>query len=117
MPYALIGLITLVLWIYCLVDVVTCPEDAVRNLPKVLWLLVVLLLPTIGSILWLVIGRPLGEPIIRGIQRGREFTEYERPARQAPLNPDDDADFLRKIRERAEEQRREAQRQREANED
>ena len=35
-----------------------------------------------------------------------EFPEYDRPGRAAAANPEDDEEFLRKVRERAEEQRR-----------
>ena len=35
-----------------------------------------------------------------------EFPEYDRPGRAAAVNPEDDEDFLRKVRERAEDQRR-----------
>ncbi|MFH5231207.1 hypothetical protein [Antrihabitans spumae] len=38
MPYVALGLIAFVLWLYCLVDVITCPEHSVRNLPKLAWL-------------------------------------------------------------------------------
>lgn len=56
MPY--LGLIVMILWIVCLVDVIVADEYAVRNIPKVGWVIVVLLLPLIGSVLWLVAGRP-----------------------------------------------------------
>lgn len=56
---AVVGIGLLVLWIYCLYDVITTDAAIVRNLPKVVWLVVVLLLADIGSILWLALGRPL----------------------------------------------------------
>ncbi|MBJ8345875.1 PLD nuclease N-terminal domain-containing protein [Antrihabitans sp. YC2-6] len=109
MPYVLVGLITLALWVYCVVDVITCPEHATRNLPKIAWLIVVLIIPTIGSILWLVAGRPVGGQRMSNTR----FGEYDRPGRQVAQNPEDDEAFLRRLRERAESQRREAQRQEE----
>jgi hypothetical protein len=54
----LIGVGFMVLWIYCLYDVVTTDESDVRNLPKLVWLLIVFLLFDIGSLLWLAFGRP-----------------------------------------------------------
>jgi hypothetical protein len=36
------------------------------------------------------------------------FPEYDRPGRAAGLTPESDEDFLRRVRERAEEQRRRA---------
>lgn len=53
-----LALALLGLWIYCIFDVVTTDEALVRNLPKFLWLMIVIFLPDIGSIVWLVAGRP-----------------------------------------------------------
>ena len=47
-----------VLWIYCICDVITTDDAIIRHLPKLVWLLIVLLLADIGSILWLGLGRP-----------------------------------------------------------
>lgn len=104
------ALIELLLLVYCVLNVITTPEDQVRNLPKLLWLVLVILLPLIGGIAWLVAGRPQnGRPgglPYKG-NSGR-FPEYERPGRAVAQNPDDDETFLRGLRERAEEQRRRA---------
>ena len=51
---ALLTLALIGLWIFCLVDVITTDESSCRNLPKMLWLLLVLLVPLVGSIIWLV---------------------------------------------------------------
>ncbi|RJO78465.1 PLDc_N domain-containing protein [Nocardia panacis] len=110
MPYAVLGLITLALWVYCLIDIITCPDAGIRHLPKMGWLIVVILIPTVGALLWLFVGRPVREIAPRSNTR---FTEYDRPGRHIAQNPDDDAEFLRGLRERAEQQRREARRQQE----
>jgi hypothetical protein len=54
----LVGMAFLVLWIYCLFDVITTDEAIIRHLPKVVWLLIVFFLFDIGSLLWLAAGRP-----------------------------------------------------------
>jgi Phospholipase_D-nuclease N-terminal len=54
----LIGIGFLVLWIYCIYDVITTDDAIVRNLPKLVWLIIVIMVPDIGSILWLGLGRP-----------------------------------------------------------
>jgi hypothetical protein len=101
------GLVVFGLWVFCLVDVISSGEGEIRNLPKVWWLLIVLLFPFAGSIAWLVAGRPHGE-----VGRSRyecavpQFPEYDRPGRASATRPEDDEAFLRKVRERAEEQRR-----------
>ncbi|WP_250907273.1 PLDc N-terminal domain-containing protein [Nonomuraea sp. NEAU-A123] len=99
-----LGLATMVLWLYCLFDAITTPEEACRNLPKILWVLVVLLFPLVGSVIWLVAGRP------QAVQAARPtgFPEYDRPGPATATNPDDDEEFLRRLRERAEEQRKNA---------
>lgn len=106
----LTGILTLGLWIFCLVDVITTNDGDTRNLSKFAWLLIVLFLPLIGSILWLVAGRPVGvgaRP--RSYERDMPgFPEYDRPGRFAATDVEDDAEFLRRCRERAEEQRRKA---------
>src|SRR5262245_7266880 len=107
----LTGLITFGLWIFCLVDVITTGDGDTRNLPKFWWLLIVLFLPLVGSILWLVAGRPVTASARRGgvfERHAPAYPEYDRPGRFAATDPESDAEFLRKCRERAEEQRRKA---------
>jgi hypothetical protein len=100
------GLITLALWVFCIIDVITTDEWRVRNLPKWGWLLVVLLLPDIGSIAWLIAGHPWESRTRAPRSRvASEFPEYDRPGRQAATNPEDDEAFLRQLRSRAEAQR------------
>ena len=53
-----IGIAVVFVWIYCLYDVITTHDALVRNLPKIAWFVIVLLLVDIGCILWLVFGRP-----------------------------------------------------------
>jgi hypothetical protein len=104
------ALIELLLLVYCVLNVITTPEDQVRNLPKLLWLVLVILLPLIGGIAWLVAGRPQnGRPAALPYKgNSGRFPEYDRPGRSVAQNPDDDEAFLRGLRERAEEQRRRA---------
>jgi hypothetical protein len=103
----LFGVLTLGLWLFCLVDVVTTEDGDARNLPKFGWLLIVLFFPLVGSIVWLVAGRPATRS--RSYERGMPaFPEYDRPGRYASPDAESDAEFLRRCRERAEEQRRKA---------
>lgn len=46
------------LWLFALVDCITTPGPLCRNLPKLLWVVIVVLLSTVGAVLWLVAGRP-----------------------------------------------------------
>jgi len=104
----LFGVAGFALWVYCLVTVISTPDGQVRNLPKVAWLLIVLFFPFVGSIAWLVAGRPTSDAAPRGRyeRAAPEFPEYDRPGRAAAVDPSRDEEFLRQVRERAEEQRR-----------
>lgn len=77
--------------IYCLIDVVRSESSEVRGLPKLVWVLLVLLFPLAGGIAWFVAGRPRGSTPL-GVDR------LARPKRgPVVLGPDDDPDFLRSI--------------------
>jgi hypothetical protein len=108
------GLILLGLWVFCFIDVLMTPEYAVRNLPKLAWVFIVLLFSLIGSIAWLVAGRPWDRASAaapKAAGAARRYPEYDRPGRYVPTNPDDDEEFLAGLRKRAEEQRRRAREQ------
>ena len=101
--------VELCLLVYCVLNIVTTPEADVRNLPKLVWLLLVVVLPLAGGIAWLVGGRPQGPARSLPYKGNRGVPpEYDRPGRAAAANPDDDAAFLADLRARAEEQRRRA---------
>ena len=109
------GLVLFALWIFCLIDVITTDEVLCRNLQKTWWILIVLLLFDVGSVLWLVAGRPWpqsangpGLPYRgnTGHRHDAAYPEYERPGRFAATFDEDDESFMRRCRERAEEQRR-----------
>lgn len=104
-------LIPLVLAVYCLVNVITSRNEDIRNLPKVGWIVIILFFPLIGSIVWLFAGRPIEARDRRSPyeRRAPQFPEYDRPGRLYAPDPEADAEFLKKVRERAEEQRRKAQ--------
>ncbi|HEY2297350.1 MAG TPA: PLD nuclease N-terminal domain-containing protein [Jatrophihabitans sp.] len=104
-----LALVMLALWIFCIIDVITTPVP--RNLPKLAWLFIVIILSDIGCIAWLVAGRNWQgrATSYRSNTAARAYPEYDRPGRAVPANPDDDEAFLRQVRERAEAQRREYQ--------
>ncbi len=103
----------LTLLVYCVLNIVTTPEDEIRNLPKLAWLVLVVILPLVGGVAWLLGGRPqrptTGRPA-RAFDRpprpSRPGASAPRPTRSTTPHPDDDEAFLRSLRERAEEQRR-----------
>jgi len=98
------SLLVLALWIFCFIDVLITPEGACRSLPKLAWVFLVLLLPLIGSIAWLVAGRPWNR--MAGTSRPHATQRATRAVPTRPSNPDDDEEFIASLRKRAEEQRR-----------
>ena len=93
----LIGILLVALWAYCIFDVISTDEALMRNMPKVLWLVLVILIPTVGALAWLMLGRPIGA----GLRPGDTSTRPERQPRPAPrpLAPDDDPSFLARLDE------------------
>jgi Phospholipase_D-nuclease N-terminal len=95
--YGLFFLVDLALMVVALIDCLSTDEYAVRSLPKVVWVFLILLFSPIGPIVWFVAGRPQGQPAGRGgdWRPGRGFPERERP--RASMAPDDDPEFLRRV--------------------
>lgn len=93
--YGLLFLVDLVLVVIALIDCLSTEDFAVRNLPKLAWVFIILLFPPIGPIAWFIAGRPQAQRVGRaGAWRpGSGFPEYERPR---PVGPDDDPEFLRR---------------------
>jgi len=102
--YALLSVVSIILMVWCLIEAVSTDESRMRNLPKLWWILLILFFPLAGSIAWLVAGRP----VVTGPRPGSApaFPEYDRPGRAVSSDPAKDEDFLKKVRERAEDQRR-----------
>lgn len=95
---ALAVLAAIALTVYALADCAQSEARHVRTLPRGAWLVVILVLPVLGPLLWIALGRPLagGGP--------------ERGARPGPLAPDDDPDFLRRLDEQVRREKRERER-------
>jgi Phospholipase_D-nuclease N-terminal len=91
----IVVLVVVGLLIYALVDCLRSDARDLRLLPRPAWVLFILV-PLVGALLYLLLGRPVGvpdEPVVR------------------PLAPDDDPEFLRQLdierrRRQADEERR-----------
>lgn len=94
MVYALLVLIALAVWLYCLFEVMATDEAEVRSLTKRGWFLIVLLGFQVGALLWTMLGRP--RPAERAATGGAPPLP-PRPPAEAPKGPDDDPDFLRNL--------------------
>ncbi|MFJ8626194.1 PLD nuclease N-terminal domain-containing protein [Kitasatospora sp. NPDC093550] len=89
----------LALWVWAFVDCLTTPEDEVKHLPKVVWVLIVLLFPPLGPIAWLIAGRRRG--FLPAASAGHPAADGPgRPAGRGgrPLAPDDDPEFLASLK-------------------
>jgi type VI protein secretion system component VasK len=48
----------LLFWLWALYDVITVDQHRVRNLPKILWIGITVVLFVLGALLWVFLGRP-----------------------------------------------------------
>ena len=111
------GLIELALLVFCLIDCIQTDSALVRNLPKIGWILIIILLPIVGGIAWLVAGRPqsgsAGAAVPWRSTNTAGFPEYERP--QSPHRSAEAIDEqLRRDQERVDREHEEALRRWEA---
>ncbi len=74
----------LVVFVYGLVDVIRTDARQTKGISKPAWIVVQIVLPVIGAILWFLIGRPRG-------------TKPAAVNYSHPVAPDDDPDFLRNL--------------------
>ncbi len=77
------AIITLALMIFSIIDCSRTTENNIRSLPKWAWLVIIIFVPAIGSIAWIIAGRP------KGNGRGRRKWKI--------TPPDDNPDFLGKL--------------------
>ncbi|MEU9119620.1 PLD nuclease N-terminal domain-containing protein [Streptomyces sp. NPDC048506] len=91
-------LLVLALWIYAFIDCLNTPESQVRGLPKVVWVIVILLFGEVlvGPIAWLVVGRHR-QPVVGG--GGSTPSEWHRNHSAKWVAPDDNPEFLRSLKE------------------
>ncbi|GAA3764489.1 cbb3-type cytochrome oxidase subunit 3 [Spinactinospora alkalitolerans] len=110
---ALITLISIVLWVYAFFDALTSSAEEVRNLPKLLWLVIILIFMLVGPLLWLFLGRPRASvpeeaepeddsaPMTAASLDDLDPSDFQKPStHRPPLGPDDDPDFLRRLNKR-----------------
>lgn len=94
--------IELILVVFCLIDCVQSDEQRIRSLPRWGWIVLIVLVPIIGCVAWLLAGRPLRAGGVRNAAPPSPpttpgFPPYQRSPR--PKAPDDDPDFLAKLKQ------------------
>ncbi|GAA2235753.1 hypothetical protein GCM10010401_04570 [Rarobacter faecitabidus] len=80
MPRALLTLAAIGLTVFAAADCYSSPRYRLVGAPRWLWMVLIILLPLMGPILWLIVSRNAKRP--------------------APIAPDDDPDFLRFLENR-----------------
>ena len=61
-----LSVVTLALMIFALIDVITNENWQIQHLPKIIWILLIVILPLIGSVIWLIVGKDRGVAVDRG---------------------------------------------------
>jgi hypothetical protein len=70
----LVALLLVCFWIWALFDSISTDAARCRNLPKVLWILLVVVLFDLGALAWLLLGRP------QRAGRRPGSTDYSKPS-------------------------------------
>src|SRR6266540_3762058 len=94
--YLLLFLVEIALAVAALISCLSAEEDDINALPRVIWILIILFFPLVGSIAWFLAGRSSTVARRNTWRPGAGFPERERPRAVAP---DDDPEFLGGLRE------------------
>ncbi len=110
MARVLLFLVIIALAVYAAVDVTNSDERDRRGLPAGLWLVIVVIFPILGPVLWFVVSRSqraatAGGPSVGG-SAGRPAAGPGQP-RRGPVAPDDDPDFLWRLEQEQRKRKRE----------
>ena len=91
----LLGIVLLVFWIWAIYDVVTVEPSRARNLPKIMWIFVVIFLGwffALGAFLWVFLGRPARET--RTVSQPQA---QRRPRRAVVPEPETERDAAQRV--------------------
>lgn len=84
-------LLIIALTIYAFIDCLNTPEEEVKHLPKVVWVIIILLFSIVGPVVWLFAGK---KRAVAGGGRAARRTQW--------VAPDDNPEFLKYLREEQE---------------
>ncbi|MDN5600850.1 MAG: PLD nuclease N-terminal domain-containing protein [Brachybacterium sp.] len=100
MARGIIAVLSVALTVFALADCVQTEDEKIKGLPKWAWIVLIVLLPWVGPITWLFVGKE------------RTGGGGGQPRRKGPTAPDEDPDFLRQLDEDIRRERRENREQR-----
>lgn len=95
--------LAIALVLYSLLDCARTPEEGLpARIPKFVWIILIILFPTVGAIAWIITSRVKAAEERGGIVEptvwsSREGTTFHRHARPRPVAPDEDPEFLRSL--------------------
>jgi hypothetical protein len=90
-------IINLVLTAAALISCLSAEEGQIKALPRIAWVIIILLFSPIGAIAFFIAGREHA-PRPQTWPQGTGFPEAQRPRRDhRPVAPDDDPEFLRQL--------------------
>jgi Phospholipase_D-nuclease N-terminal len=95
-------LLVLALWIYAFVDCLNTPEEQVRGLPKVVWVIIILLFGEVlvGPVAWLLAGKIRHAPAGGTPSEGSATASgWHRGQGTRFVAPDDNPEFLKSLNE------------------
>lgn len=87
-------------WIFSVLDAAQSDRDRVRTLPKGFWLVILVLFPVVGSLLWFWLGRP----------RVSRYGSFGAPVEKPVIAPDDDPEYLRFLEAKARREKQDRER-------
>jgi len=99
--------VTIAAVIVSIVDIARIEDHRVKHLPKLGWIIVVVVLQLIGAVLWFALGRERSSE-----SAARQAREAGHPVGTGslrlsrPVAPDDDPDFLLQLRKEREQEER-----------
>ena len=97
----------LLLMVFALVDIIRADQQTIRHLDKTMWIIIVILLPLIGSVLWFAVGRDHGHAVDLGsfgdprrreaLPRPEGSTERELEALEREIEREEQDDRIRRL--------------------
>jgi hypothetical protein len=82
--------------IFALIDVITSDQSQIRYLDKIVWVILIVLVPIVGVAVWFAVGKERGTSsggVVGRAGRASQPSSFDRPARVEPqMMSDEDID-------------------------
>ena len=92
------GILFVMLLIFTVIDIIATDEVIIRNLPKITWLFIVIIIPIAGIVAWFALGRPVGAGLTPGSTHSGPSRTWMDPnvreRRPPPRGPEDRDDWV-----------------------